>query len=131
MTNEARFFLGIPIAALIPSFVLAVASPGLGADFSHPSSIGLLALVLYPPSVAFTAFFAVPTFYLLRRLGLIRWWLISIAGLGGGVLADSAFTGFRWTKAGWLAQDLPGLLLWSIAGLASALVVWAFWRSAR
>ncbi len=129
MDRERRFYLGIFFAAILPSLAFAATSPGLGADFSVPSSIGVLALVLYLPSVAFTAAFAIPTFHVMRRFNFIRWWSVSLTGLLCGALAESVFTGFRWSNPEWFSQDFPALRLWSLVGLGAALIVWVFWAT--
>ena len=124
MDSNRGLYWGLLAAPLLPSAALSAMSPGLGVD--NAASLFVWTWLLYLPSAVVTSLFALPSFLLLQRGGILRWWSAALCGAAGGSLACSAFTGFRSP-----GHDLHGLLTWCALGAATAFVVWVFWNQQR
>ena len=124
-----RLIAGFVLAPLAPATMLASQSPGLGVTSSHPSSLLVIAALLYLPSAVATSLIGVPVLVLLWRLNLVRWWSALIAGFAGGGILMSLFSAFRWLSAEWFLEDFPVFLLWSGCGAVSGLIIWLSYES--
>jgi hypothetical protein len=110
-------------SALVPALLLGALTP-LTGDLRNKNPVTMLAMavVFYPFAAALAVLLGLPTFFLLRWLGILRWWSTLLAGCVIGTVAVSIAT----------HQILlgRGLLLHAGIGGASALVFWAIWTRA-
>lgn len=123
-----RLMAGFLAAPLVPAFVLASQSPGLGVEPGDMASLLPIAALLYLPSAVCVALVGGVALTVLQRLKLVRWWSGLSAGfVGAGLLSDS-FTGFRGFAAQGFLADPTGTLVWAACGAAAGLIVWLGWR---
>ena len=110
-------------SALVPAIVLAVLTPRTG-DITHKDLwlVLRMAAFFYPFAVMFAALFGLPTFFLFRRLGILKWWSTLLAGCAIGIVAITTVT--------WGILAGRYLLLYAVVGGVSALVFWVIWARA-
>ena len=120
---------GFLLAPLVPAFVLASQSPGLGVVPGDLASLLSITAVLYLFAVPLTALLGVPVLAVLWRLNLIRWWSALLAGFACGWLLTSVFTGFRWLSSEWFMADLPGTFMWGGCGAVAGLIIWLLYKA--
>lgn len=125
----ALLAIGFLLAPLVPAIGLAAQSPGLGVKPGDIASLIRVATFLYFPAAVFTGLFGIPTFILLWRLNLIRWWSALVCGFVGGALLSSIVSDFRWIRSGTFMAELPALLAWGACAAASGLIIWLAWTA--
>jgi hypothetical protein len=118
MRKTSAAIIGCLIAPLISALIGAILTPATGGR-GLLSNLGLLP-IFYFFSAIVTILFGVPTFLLLRRLRLIKWWTSLAAGAVIGALTIAIVR-------------LPGnvqfhdFLIGAPIGAASAFGFWLVW----
>ena len=119
-------FLAAPLAAPV-AYVLATLAVQLLGSGSAPSMQSALDLVIgvfvlgAPTAYAAAFLVGVPTYFVLRRLGLVSRWTLWLAGAAIGAAGAATLT--PWLRGGLFSIDFPwwtGALL----GVVSAEVFW-------
>ena len=80
----------------------------------------IFSLIAFPFAVAFTCIFGLPLFFVARRFHVAKWWSAIACGLLVGLAAQ--FIVLSGTSA------VENLLLYSLEGVASALLFFSVWR---
>jgi len=124
MERNRTYRIGLLVAPLLPAFVLSYGATGTYATFG--SVIGY-AFLFYIPCLLGTLLAALPLYYLLKRINLIRWWSASLCGFVGGAVIFVAPAGTRAFKLNTIRSDWEELLLFSFLGGATAFLLWVFW----
>lgn len=117
MSPLARAAVGFGVAPLIPAAIFAVVTPLVS---TWPARLGMVAVGYFYAAAVMTVF-AVPTFILLFRRQLVRWWSAVATGFLTGALAAMALRGSA-------PFHYPTVLLLGAAGALAGLVFWLIWR---
>ena len=101
---------------LVPAIALPFLTPLLVPESSQRSFDPAEMLFFYVAALSASIAFAIPAFWVLRRLQLVRWWSACLVGaiVGGGIA-------FAVGGSGALALGVPA---WAATGILSALVFW-------
>jgi hypothetical protein len=114
-----RVLVAIALAFLIAPAIPALTLPYFTPLFSEPGSpryaVGGI-FFFYVASLQFGTLLGLPSFLILRKWNLVRWWSAVLCGaiIGGGIAAALAGVGF---PAKFLAS-------WAGAGAVAAFVFW-------
>ena len=135
LQRSQRLFvtLGFLLAPLTPVAILCALKLIINA--SHPETDPgyqkYLVILISGLAYVATLILAVPTYFVLRRFKLIRWWSCTLAGF---LMGDVAVVTMSWYSlvqssfADWLA-NVAGTLVWFGAiGAASGFLFWAIVR---
>lgn len=115
-------FVVAPIAATIADVILSVFQgiPPLSKLWQHLP----LAVLVYVFSLYGTVLFGLPTYLLLNRAGLIKWWTCLGTGAVIGVL-------YGYVLVYPNPLMLGTLLTFAAIGVSAALTFWLIWRQGR
>jgi hypothetical protein len=118
MPRSLAAFVGFLAASLVPPivFLLLAGNPGVGAIEFLGAFLGLLFF-----SVVAVALLGVPTFLVLFRLRMVRWWSTLATGLGAG-----AVVGYFLRAPN--PPEIYDVLTTAFAGGAAALAFWLVWE---
>jgi hypothetical protein len=113
------------VAPLIAAFSLSVAG-SVETGLTNFSLLVLLGwtVVFYFYAALATAVLGLPSFLLLRKLGVVRWWSAILVGIAVGIVV------FVLVDPRGLAAVLsePRSIVWGGIGALSAFAFWAIWR---
>jgi hypothetical protein len=118
--------VGFLTAAVIPAVAISAAIGSTnGIDSLLSIYFPLLAFGLYPVVLFVAVLFGLPSFLLLRRLGLVRWWSASGAGMLFGLAAGLMFVypAVHQPPRSWIA--------WGLIGILTSLTFWVIWSRHR
>jgi hypothetical protein len=127
MRESTAAIIGFLIAPVIPGLMFGILTPLHPKGISWPDIIGLFPLG-YGYSLVATMVFAVPTFLVLRRVKLIRWWSSVLTGFVIGALVSVVL---QWPSFQGLPNPTGNLLIYALTGCSSGLVFWLIWRRGR
>lgn len=114
--------LAFLIAPLVPVVAMGIMSlPNTG---SWEVFLGIAAIV-YINVCVFTLIIGFPTYHLLKKKNLVRWWVVSLVGLTAG-----AVVGYAYRLPFYPDRYQSGLAQGVGCGLAG-IVFWAIWRTGQ
>ena len=110
------------IAPLCPVIVgLMTTPPRRTEDIVVSAGLGV---VVYLYALFFTALFGMPTYFLFRRLNLVRWWSAMIVGLLAGVLLGAVFRSPNHPQVSDFQLMIP-------SGVLVGAAFWLIWRQGK
>jgi hypothetical protein len=120
MPRPLAAFVGFLAASLVPPIVFLILAPGdprVGAfEF-----LGVFLGLFFFSAVA-VALLGVPTFLLLFRLRMVRWWSALATGLGAGALVGYFLRAPN-------RAEIYDVLTMAFAGGAAAFAFWLVWET--
>jgi hypothetical protein len=118
MRTRTAAIVGFVVSSLVPTIVFALFTPVAGR-FDFEAALGALPVFFFFSALV-TALLGVPSFLVLFRLRLVRWWSALATGLSIGILVGLLL---RIPNA----VQVRDLLVMGTTGGISALAFWFVW----
>lgn len=122
MNRKTATQIGFLLAPAVPTFINGALTPNI-KEFNLVTIL-VFTVISYLISAAVTGVLGVPTFLLLIRIRLVRWWSGLIVGFAIGAAVAVII------RLPTLAH-LREIILLGVEGAGSALVFWSIWKQGR
>jgi len=111
---------GFVIAPLVPVTIMGAINPPTG---QHDLGLFfLIAAIIYVNAGVFMLIFGIPTYLLLRRWGVMRWWSVAMVGLAVGAFVGGVYRLPFYPSCG------QSVLIQGFACALAGIAFWLVWR---
>jgi hypothetical protein len=124
MTDDSASLAAFLTAPVVPAVSFAFSSPGLGGGFDADfASLAGLSAIGYLCSLIAVGLLGLPTFFVLRKRGLVGFSASTISGAVGVIVAFVIVPPYT-PAFDWLRQVGSGLQCLAVVGAATGFVFW-------
>jgi hypothetical protein len=125
MTDDSASLAAFLTAPVVPAVSFAFSSPGLGGGFDADfASLAGLSAIGYLCSLIAVGLLGLPTFFVLRKRGLVGFSASIISGAVFGVIVAFAIVPPYAPAFDWLRDVRSGLQCLAVVGAATGLAFW-------